>query len=238
MTTMTMRHHLAIWACVTWAAAAALPAQGRDPMHEIQELARSVDEQLQEIDRLLMESGKQSQTRERPQQLLEQASERSATARDGIDQLIEKLTEMKNRSSSESGSGEGEGQPGQGSGQQPQPQGAPKNRRENETPDFVQQPKPEPGAPGQQPKPGQEQPGEGQPQGAQQTDDPAENRTGNRPPESETGPPQRGQGDETWGELQPYVNFLKNRGSSPKVPEKYRKYWEAYLKGKQGSGGR
>ena len=51
-------------------------------------------------------------------------------------------------------------------------------------------------------------------------------------------PPQRGQGDETWGELQPYVNFLKNRGSSPKVPEKYRKYWEAYLKGKQGSGGR
>jgi hypothetical protein len=28
------------------------------------------------------------------------------------------------------------------------------------------------------------------------------------------------------------MNFLKNRGSAPKVPEKYRKYWDAYLKQK------
>jgi hypothetical protein len=207
-------------------------------MHEIQEIARSVDEQLQEIDRLLLESGKQSQARSRPKELLEQASERATTVEDGIEKLIEKLTEMKNQGSQGSSS-EGEPQPGEGEGQGQQPQqGSPQNRRENQTPDFVQQPKPDGEKPGQEPKPGQEKPGDGQPQGGQETDDTSENRRGNRPPESETGPGQPGGGDGTWGELQPYVNFLKNRGSSPKVPEKYRKYWEAYLKNKQGSGGR
>ncbi|MCR9246784.1 MAG: hypothetical protein NXI31_17255 [bacterium] len=34
------------------------------------------------------------------------------------------------------------------------------------------------------------------------------------------------------------MNSLKHRGSSPKVPQKYRKYWRAYLKNKsvRGSG--
>lgn len=211
-----------------------LPAQGRDPMHEIQEIARSIDEQLQEIDRLLLESGKPSQARSRPKELLEQASERGTTVESGIEQMIEKLTEMKNQSGQ--GSGDGEPKPQQGQGQ-PQPgQGSQGNRRENQTPDFVQQPKPE--GQGEQPQPGQEQPGQGQPQDGQQANDTPENRQGNRPPDGETGPAQAGEGDGTWGELQPYVNFLKNRGSSPKVPEKYRKYWEAYLKNKQGGGGR
>ncbi len=225
-----MRLHLLAWAALSVFTAASLPAQGRDPMHEIQEIARSVDEQLQEIDRLLLESGKQSQARTRPKELLEQASEHSATVETGIEKLIEKLTEMKNQGGE--GSSDGEPQPQQGQGQQPKPQGQPQNRRENQTPDFVQQPKPE----GQEPKPGQEKPGEGQPQGGEQSQADPQNRRGNRPPESETGPAQAGEGDGTWGELQPYVNFLKNRGSAPKVPEKYRKYWEAYLKNKQGGG--
>ncbi|MBL8730729.1 MAG: hypothetical protein JNM25_20085 [Planctomycetes bacterium] len=228
---------LPLWAALSLGATVTLPAQGRDPMHEIQEIARSVDEQLQEIDRLLLESGKQSQARSRPKELLEQASERSTTVEDGIEKLIQKLTEMKNQGGEGSPS-DGEPQPGQGQGQQPQPQGSPQNRRENQTPDFVQQPKPDGEQPGQEPKPGEPKPADGQPQGGEQAQDTPENRRGNRPPESETGPAQAGDGDGTWGELQPYVNFLKNRGSSPKVPEKYRKYWEAYLKNKQGSGGR
>jgi len=228
---MTMRLHVPVWLTLLLLTAPGLRAQGRDPMHEILEIARSVDEQLQEIDRLLLESGKQSQSRARPKELLEQASERGGTVETGIDQLIEKLTEMKNQSGQGSGEG-GEPKPGQG---QPSPgQGSQGNRRENQTPDFVQQP----GQQGEQPQPGEEKPGDGQPQGGQPDTDIGENRVGNRPPDGETGPAQAGEGDGTWGELQPYVNFLKNRGSSPKVPEKYRKYWEAYLKNKQGSGGR
>ena len=72
--------------------------------------------------------------------------------------------------------------------------------------------------------------------GGQETKDGGQNRTGNRSPNDPTGPGNPGQGEGSWGELQSYVNFLKNKGSAPKVPEKYRKYWEAYLKQKQGTG--
>lgn len=229
---MSLRRPLFVFALFAAAAAPVLRAQG-DPMREIQEIARSVDEQLREIDRLLLESGKQNQARSRPKEMLEQASERGAAAEQGIDELIEKLTQMKNQCSGGSSSdSDGQQQPSQGQGQgQQQPQGQPQNRRENQTPEFVQQPQP-----GQDPQqqPQQPQP-DGQPVGAEDSLDPAENRTGRAPPDSETGPAQRASGDEGWGELQPYVNFLKNRGATPKVPEKYRRYWEAYLKNKQGA---
>lgn len=222
-----------------------LPAQGQDPMHEIQEIARKVDEQLQEIDQLLLESGKKSQARNKQQELLEKAAERATTVDGGIDQLIEKLTQMKNQSG---GSGQGEDQqqpqqdgqsqprPGQGQGQQ--------NRRENQQQDFVQQPKDgeQEGQQGQ-PKPGgqqqgQQKPGDGQPTGGEQTKDQADNRQGNRQLEPDLGPGQPGSDEGGWGELQPYLNHLKNRGSAPKVPEKYRKYWQAYLKNKQAGDGK
>ncbi|MEO6594250.1 MAG: hypothetical protein ABIP94_05815 [Planctomycetota bacterium] len=224
-----------------------LAAQGRDPMHEIQEIARNVDEQLQEIDRLLLESGRKNQTRSRPKELLQKAREQSDSVEGGIDQLIEKLTQMKNQSSSSSSQsqqqqqprdGQGQPKPGQGQGQQ--------NRRENQTPDFVQQPKEgegqQPGEEGQpQPqgqKPEGQKPEGQQPQGAQEAPGPGQNTTGNRPPESEIGPGQPGKGEGSWGELQPYLNAIKNRGSAPKVPEKYRKYWEAYLKNSKEGGGK
>lgn len=215
-----------------------LLAQGRDPMREIQEIARTIDEQLQEIDRLLLESGRQNQARSRPKDLLQQASERGAAVEGGIDRLIEKLTEMKNQSSSSSSSDDQQQQqqPSSSGQGRPQPsQGQPQNRRESGTPDFVQQPQPAGQEPQGQPEPARPQP-DGRPEGGQDAADTAENRPGNRQLEPELGPGQPGQGDGTWGELQPYVNFLKNRGSAPKVPEKYRKYWEAYLKQKQGGG--
>ena len=59
---------------------------------------------------------------------------------------------------------------------------------------------------------------------------------GNNQPENETGPGKPGTGNESWGELQPYLNSLKNRGSAPKIPQKYRKYWKAYLKNKKAQG--
>ena len=214
-----------------------LPAQEPDPREEIKEIARSVDEQLQEIDKLLLESSKKNQARATPRDLLQKAREQSTTAESGIDQLIEKLEAMKKRCQGgqceqpqDQGQGQCSGQsPGQGQGQGQQ------NRRENQTPAFVQQPREQGKQEGQKPEP---KPGDGRPEGGQETPGPGENTRGNRPVESELGPPNPGQGNETWGELQPYANFLKNRGSAPtKVPEQYRKYWEAYLRQKQGKPG-
>lgn len=248
-TFLRLTRPLAVFAAV----AALLPhdrlrAQG-DPAREIKEIAESIDEQLREIDRLLLESGKKDQARAVPKDLLQQAHERSQTAEDGIDKLIEKLNEMKNRGG---GSGSGDSQQQQQNGQQPQDgqqqgqpqpgQGQPGARRENQTPDFVQQPQPgqqQQGQEGQQqqPEPGQPQPQPGgQPLGGQETPTGGENRPGNNPPQPETGPGQPGTGEGSWGELQPYLNFLRNRGATPKVPEKYRKYYEAYLKNKAGGG--
>ncbi len=238
-------------ALLTALLAAPLSAQGGDPMREIQEIARRVDEQLKEIDRLLLESSKKNQPRKAPAEKLQQAKATSEAVEASMDELIAKLTEMKNQSS---GGGQSEDQQQnqqqdqQQDQQQRQQQQGRQQRRENQTPDFVQQPRqpgqqqgePQQGEPQQQPggqQPQQPQP-QGQPQGGQDAKDPGQNTTGNRQPEPETAPGQPGTGEGSWGELQEYVNSLKNRGSPPKVPEKFRKYWEAYLKNKRGTGGR
>jgi hypothetical protein len=253
------------FACVAaWLGLApALPAQG-DPIREIQEIARAVDEQLQEIDRLLLESGKKSQPRQKPKELLQQAGERSQAVEDGIDTLIEKLQQMKNQGGGGSSSSDQQPDPNQQNqdqgqqGQQPKPQGqGQRNRNENKTPDIAPRPGEKPGGEqpggeqpggekpqgqGQQPQPGEgtcpKPGGDGQPQGGEETKDGGKNTTGNRQIEPETGPGTAGSGEGSWGELQPYMNFLKNRGSPPpQVPEKFRKYYEAWLKQNPGAGG-
>jgi hypothetical protein len=221
---------------------------GGDPAEEIKEIARAIDKQLKEIDKLLLQSGRKGQTRKKPMELLKQAAESSLTVQDGIEKLIEKLNEMKQQGGGggqpseqpqddQQGSQSEQQQSGQQSGQQSQGN---QQRRENQTPDFVQQPQ-EGQSPGEQGKPGQQQgqkpdqmPGSenGPPKGGSESKDGGQNKLGNNPPNSPTGPGQPGTGDGGWGNLQPYLNFLRNRGASPKVPEKYRKYYEAYLKNK------
>jgi hypothetical protein len=126
-------------------------------------------------------------------------------------------------------------QDGQSRGQQ-QPSG---NRRENQTPDYQPQPtgqQPESGQPESgKPEPGQGQPKpqpQGQPQSGQEVPGDPNVRGPGPLPQDGTEKTTPGQGNDSWGELQPYVNHLRNRGSQPKVPEKFRKYWEAYLKQK------
>lgn len=227
------------------ALASRLPAQipGGDPMHEIQEIARQVDQQLQEIDRLLLESGRRDQARARPKELLQQARERSEEVEKGIDKLIDELNKLKQQQQQSSGQQSQDQQDQQDpqdqdqNQQQQQQQQRQRNRRENQTPDIAQRPRDPSGKQegskpqGQQPE--QPQQNGQQPTGGQETPDGGQNRRGNQPPDSELGAAQPGTGEGSWGELQPYANFLKNRGSMPKVPEKYRKYWEAYLKQKQ-----
>jgi hypothetical protein len=244
---------VALLAAVPW-----LRAQDVDPTREIQEIARAVEKQLQEIDQLLLESGKKDQARQQPKDLLQRAHERAEAVEGGIDKLIEKLNQMKNQ-------GSGSGQPDdqqqqqqqqqqdqdqQQSGRQQQQSQGRRNRRENQTPDLVPRPQQQPGEqpqpqgqqPGQQPQPGegqQPQPQDGKPQNGQENPSGGENTRGNRQLEPDTAPGNPGTGDGTWGELQPYMNFLKNRGSRPpSVPEKFRKYWEAHLKQKQQGGGK
>jgi hypothetical protein len=256
--------------------AATLPAtfaRAQDPeaMREIQEIARRIDTQLQEIDQLLLESGRKGQERAKPKELLQQAGRQSEAVEGGIDELIDKLNKMKSQGGS--GSPDEQSDPSQDPQQQQQQQqrqqqqqqgqqqGQQRNRRENQTPDLVDQRKrdgqegqpeqPQPGQqPGQQqgqqqPQPGEQpggqqpqgQPQDGKPEGGQEAKDGGQNRPGGKPDDGGTGPASQGTGDGSWGDLQPYMNFLKNRGSRPPdVPEKFRKYWEAYLKQKQAGG--
>ena len=84
-----------------------LAAQEPDTAREIQDLAKRIDDQLKEIDQLLLDSGKKNQAREKPKAMLQQSVERSREVATGIEELITKLNEMKNQSSSQS---ESEGQ--------------------------------------------------------------------------------------------------------------------------------
>ena len=240
---MTTRKHLTFLALALLLPATQLSAQfgGGNPMEEIKEIADAVDKQLKEIDRLLMESGKKGQARKAPKEMLEQAAESSRIAEDGIDKLIEKLSEMSQQSSSSSSSSsQQQQQEQQQQQQQQQQQGQQQNRRENQTPEFVQQPQQGEQQQQQQQQGQQEgqqqQPQGGQPQDGQEQQSAGENRTGNNPPQDPTGEGQRGSGAQEWGGLQRYLNFLKNRGTTPKVPEKFRRYHEAYLKRKAAGG--
>jgi hypothetical protein len=245
--------HITLWCLAALLPVSQLSAQmgGGDPSKEIKEIATAIDRQLKEIDDLLRESGRKGQKRNKPKELLEKAAEGSDTVQDGIEKLIEKLNDMKNQSSqsqpSQDESQDQQDQQGQQQSQDSQSQQGEQQqgqngqqRRENDNPNFVQQPQEgeEPGQEGQPKgqegeKPGEQQQGQdGQPKGGKESKDGGANRTGNKPPNSPTGPGQPGTGEGDWGGLQPYLNFLRNRGSSPKVPAKYRKYYDAYLKNK------
>lgn len=250
-TTMINCKHIKSWCIALLLPVTHLSAQmgGGDPSTEIKEIATSIDRQLKEIDDLLRESGRSGQQRSKPRELLDKASENSLTVQDGIEKLIEKLQDMKNQGSPSSQPSESDqnsdSQPQDGQQQQGQqnPGQGEQQRRENETPDFVKQPQEgqQQGQEGQSQeqqgqKPGeqqqQDQQGDGNPKGGKENKNGGQNSVGNRAPKSETGPGSKGSGQGEWGDLQPYLNFLRNRGASPKVPAKYRKYYEAYLKQK------
>lgn len=189
---------------------------------EIKKLLDKVAEELAEIDRLLRESGGAGarQSAEQIRESLQQSTERSQSAQEEIQRLIDQLEQLRG------GQGGGQGQPQQRpqDGSQEGQQRPERPRQENEVPPFLRQDDP------QQQDQQQDQQRGGQPEGGQEIPDAGQNREGQNPPENETGPGQPGAGTDSWGELQPYVNFLKNRGGETKVPEKFRRYYEAYIR--------
>jgi DNA polymerase III gamma/tau subunit len=249
-----------------------LLAQDPDTAREIQEIAKRVDEQMQAIDRLLLESSKpgSAEGQKQPKASLKSTLEQSAGVEQSLEELILKLTQMKNQSQSSSQDQQDDQQKqpqqqkDQGQKQEGQSKGQGQKPRDNQNPDFMQQRKPgeEPGQqqdpqqdpqgknqpqkqgkePGEKDSQGQPMPPGSKPDGTEKNSDSGQNRNGKSPADPDTAANQRGDGDGQWGQLQPYVNFLKNRGSPPKVPEKFRHYWEAYLKSQQngakGDGGK
>lgn len=68
-----------------------------DTMRQIQEIAREVTEQLEDVDRMLLESSASQSGRTTSKDKLARSMDGSKAAVDGIDRLIEKLHELKDQ---------------------------------------------------------------------------------------------------------------------------------------------
>ncbi len=92
-------------------------------------------------------------------------------------------------------------------------------RKQSQTPDMVKQSKPEDG---KEPKGNRPEP-----------QDQGRNETAEMVRDDGTEKVQHARDKERWGSLPDYLEMLKTRGSQPDVPERYRKYREAFLKQSQ-----
>lgn len=193
--------------------AARAPAQFGDPRQRIREIADGVAKQMQEIDELLLRNhpgnaGGGGQATD-VEDMLKQTSSGQHQVVDQIDELIQELSKMQ----------------GEGGGQQ---SGQPRNRQQQQGGDRGQQRRQQtPIDEGANPaRPGGEQP--------QRDDanrqDAGTNKPADRPPEDPTEHANRSRVDDRWGDLPFYQEFLKTRGGAPEVPEKYRRFQEAFLK--------
>ncbi|MEM7204280.1 MAG: hypothetical protein AAF628_28735 [Planctomycetota bacterium] len=204
---------------------AAPRAQFERPEERIREIAEEVATEMKEIDRLLLEAGRggsrsaaEGMTRvtERLDELLDQSKTSQQTVVERIDELIEEILKMPGQ------------QGGQGQGQSPPPPPSPgsgtnrprSRRRPSDVPDE-HEPQPQ----GEQPQDGQREVEEdGQKMPAQQV------------PEDATEELRHQADNERWGMLPLYEEFFKGRGATPAVPEKYRRFHEAFLKNNQQRG--
>ena len=209
-----MRAHLILVALLL---SSAVPAQFDNPEKKIQEIVDQVAEQMQEIDELLLKARPDSlkgaaegaaQAAEKIEELLDQTTKSQGEVVTKIDELIKVIQQMKGQ-----GGGQGQPQPKQEQGEQ-QRRG-PQRRNQSQTPDMQNQGKPQDG---EQPQDGPERPGD------------AQNKASNPRPEdpTENVDPQRD--TESWGSLPLYEQLLKTRGGAPEVPQKYRKFHEAFLR--------
>ena len=193
-------------------------AQFENPAEKIKEIAEEVAKELQEIDRLLLQTGTGSNAAEgmksaakRMGELLDQSKASQGKVVNKIDELIKTLEQMKGQQSQSGGQSQGQQRDGQKQRQQGQQQ-----RQATEVPDGEQ---PMPNPQGQQPKSSK---GDPEQQG--------QNRPADRAPQDGTERVKPADDTERWGVLPAYEEMLKNRGGRPKVPEKYRRFHEAFLK--------
>ena len=204
---------------------AVVRAQFERPDEHVQQLADEIAKELQQIDQLLLQSsGGLDKTSEamgdaarRMGELLDQTAQSQDSASKRMDELITALQKMARQSqSSPDGDGEATQIPPPPSGQQGQQPRS--QRQELETPEMQQHP----GAPEQQPPGGErDQQKRGEKKAAdKEYKDPTEQVEH----QNESG---------KWGNLPDYMEFVKTRGGQPEVPERYRKYRDAFQKQSQ-----
>jgi hypothetical protein len=194
------------------------------PEETIRKILEEVGKEMQEIDRLLLQSARQpasdgmERNVERLRELMDQTTNSQDRVVRGLDQLIEEIQRMAQQSSSSQGGEQPpqDQQPQDGEQQQPQGQGT---REQTQTPDLVRQ--------GEQQ--GQPEPQDGQdPQDGRDPQQMGQNQPAAPPPGDATEEVERPGDAEGWGDLPRYIQLLHTRGGVPDVPEKYRRAYEAY----------
>jgi hypothetical protein len=203
-------------------------AQDEDPRAKIKELAQKIAEELQNVDKLLLqrEAGGARAAMDRASsgmaKLLEESKRGQAGASQGIADLIAELDKLRSQSSQSSDSDSDSGSQSQN---RPQPQDGQQRREsgqrdQTKTADLIQQ--------GQtQPPP---KPDGTDPKGGQEAQIPPQQTRGQELPDGATERVQREAEAAEWGSLPKYLQYLQRRGGMPEVPEKYRKFLEAYVK--------
>lgn len=198
-----------------------------DPNENIKKILRLIDEELEEIDKLLMQTNRPPKTGESSgvehmRKLVKETQGSQERVVDGIDLLIEELQQRQSSSSSSSSSEPQDDQQRQQQQQQQDQQQS--QRQENER----QRPPEQQGQP-QQPQQSQNQ------QANDQQSQP-------QPPRNIDAGAARPGGEERhlrdadrsrWGNLPQYDLGRHSRGGLPEVPEKYRRLLEAYQKTNQ-----
>lgn len=202
----------------------------------IKKILTTIDEELTEIDKLLLETSKRdavgnSERSEQLQQAIKETQSSQERVVRGIDRLIE---ELEKQGGGGGGGGQGEPQEGQQqNGDDPLEDQQPGQRQDGEGPPQPQSaPKPQPG--GQQGE--QKQQGDGQPKNGQKDPQTGQQMSGSAPPEGGTERVLRERDRAQWGDLPDYDIHVHERGGLPKVPEKYRRLLEEYQRRGQKTG--
>ena len=193
------------------------------PEDSIRKILKTIDEELKDIDRLLLQSREKSassgsDSKKAVQALIKETQGSQARVVRGIDQLIEELQKMS--SSSSSGEGESGDQTSQERSSDPLKNQEDSQRQETENQEQRSQqgkkPGEKPGKSGDKPEPKTQPDGGNTKVGAQPAG--AEERV------------IRERDRASWGQLPQYDFHQHIRGGLPKVPEKYRRLLEAYQK--------
>lgn len=205
------------------AATAPLPAQFVDPRKKIRDIVEEIAREMHEIDRMLLRTSssgageaaeRMARTAQRIDKLLEQTRSSQGKVVEGIDKLLEEIQKMARQNGGSCPFGSDADSGGQPRQDRPQP------GRRQQTPQ-----------PRMQRDRGSQSRSEGEePRGGRDQRDRGRNRPASSRPEDPTQrvPPNRDA--KRWGNLPRYLEFLKTRGGSPEIPERYRKFYEAFLK--------
>lgn len=204
----------------------------QDPAEAVKKILEKVSEEMADIDRLLRESsrkaagqssGEAGSDSESAKDLVDETRDSQQRVVRGIDDLIDELQQMAQQSSSSSSSSEDQQDQQQ---QQQQQQRQRSEREQTQTPDQIDQSQQQQQNQQEQQQQGQQE----QPMDGSEDPQAGENKPGQRRPGDPLEEVSRGESGVFEAELPAYAKFLHSRGGAPKVPTKYRRLHEAWLR--------